>query len=77
MSRDGYEVVLTGDKAAISKMVQYLREAEGFIEMEDRLNLYKDLSNEVPNEGEAVMQVSNVVKGLIKIQTRTPRDENR
>ena len=38
------------------------------IEAEGRLNLYKDLQSEVTSEGEAVMQVSNVVKELINIQ---------
>ncbi|MFQ5970132.1 MAG: B12-binding domain-containing radical SAM protein [Nitrososphaerales archaeon] len=54
-------------KYVSSKMVQFLKEAEGFIETEDRLNLYKDLNSEVTSEGEAVMHVSNVVKELINI----------
>lgn len=54
-------------KYVSSKMVQFLKEAEGFIETEDRLNLYKDLQSEVTSEGEAVMRVSNVVKELISI----------
>lgn len=42
------------------------------IEAEGRLNLYKDLQSEVTSEGEAVMQVSNVVKELINIQGVNP-----
>ncbi|MEM2759778.1 MAG: radical SAM protein [Nitrososphaerales archaeon] len=57
-------------------MVQYLRDAEGFIETEDRLNLYKDLQREVSGEGEAVMHVSNVVKELINIQRINANSEN-
>jgi hypothetical protein len=57
-------------------VVQYLREAEGFIETEDRLNLYRNLESEVSSEGEAVMHVSNIVKELINIQRMSPKTEN-
>jgi radical SAM superfamily enzyme YgiQ (UPF0313 family) len=56
-------------------MVQYLKEAESFIETEDRLNLYKDLHIDVSSESEAVMQVSNVVKELINVQRTNPTAE--
>jgi hypothetical protein len=59
-------------KYTSSKMVEYLKQAEGFIETEDRLNLYKDLQNEVSSEGEAVMNVSNVLKELVNIQRTNP-----
>ena len=62
-------------KYVSSKMVQFLKEAEGFIETEDRLNLYKDLQSEINSEGEAVMQVSNVVKELVSIQRSNPNPE--
>jgi len=62
-------------KYVSSKMVQFLKESEGFIETEDRLNLYKDLQSEINSEGEAVMQVSNVVKGLVSIQRSNPNPE--
>lgn len=54
-------------------MVKYLKEAEGFIGTEDRLNLYKDLHTEVASEGEAVMNVSNVVKELINMRPQSYR----
>jgi hypothetical protein len=57
-------------------VVQYLREAEGFIETEDRLNLYRNLESKVSSEGEAVMHVSNIVKELINIQRMSPKTEN-
>jgi hypothetical protein len=62
-------------KYVSSKMVEFLKEAEGFIETEDRLNLYKDLQSEVTNEGEAVMHVSNVVKELVSLQRLNPNPE--
>lgn len=62
-------------KYVSSKMVEFLKEAEGFIETEDRLNLYKDLQAEVTNEGDAVMQISNVVKELVSLQRLNPNRE--
>jgi len=59
-------------KYVSSKMVEYLKEAEGFIETEDRLNLYKDLRSEASSEGEAVINVANVVKELVNIQRTNP-----